>query len=325
MMTQEIFAARMAALRLPGLPPHVAVAVSGGADSMALTLLAAGWAQEAGIRLTALTVDHGLRVEAAAEATQVQHWLAQRGIACEVLRVSEPIGGANLQEKARNARYHVLAGWCHAHGVAHLLLAHHAEDQLETVLLRLIRASGVEGLAGMRSVSERHGITLLRPLLGTSKAHLRAVLDAWGQPWLEDPSNRSAAFARNRMRPVAEALAAEGLDAARVALLTSQLAMTADHLHAEVAAWLCAHARYHGQEACVALDAWRHVPREIGWRALRQLIMEAGTARKPPRSENLLPLFEALAAGHMTKPRTLGGCLLVPRPKENTLSFVREP
>lgn len=325
MINHEEFAELMQALSLPVFPARMAVAVSGGADSMALALLAVRWAKERSIALTALTVDHGLRPESAKEAAQVKDWLAGRGIACETLSPQTPITGANIQEKARHARYRVMADWCKAHEAEHLLVAHHAGDQLETVLLRLIRAGGVEGLAAMRPASEMFGVTLLRPLLSVSKDALKATLREAGQAWIEDPSNASSAYTRNRLRPVAEALALEGLDAARVALLTSQLAATADYLNGQVEAWLAAHAVWKGESVTLPLDVWRDVPREIGWRALRGLIKGVGGGCKPPRSENLLPLLDTLTAGELTKPRTLGGCLLRPDAKKNTLTLTPEP
>lgn len=322
----EAFASLMAGLNLPESPRRLAVAVSGGSDSMALALLASRWAAARSVPLFALTVDHGIRPEAAAEAVQVKDWLAAFSIPCDILTPDAPIEGSNLQEKAREARYRLMSRQCEALGVEHLLLAHHADDQLETLLMRLIRAGGIEGLAGMRPVSCNYGLMLLRPLLTVAKQELRETLEAAGQTWLEDPSNRAAAYTRNRLRPVAAALAAEGLSPVRLGLLTSQLASVADYFTEEMEAWLAAHAEYGaGGAITLPLDCWQTVPREIGWRALRRLVVEAGEAQKLPRSEKLLPLFEALAAGALDKPRTLSGCLLKPNIPENRIYFSREP
>ena len=126
--------------------PHLAVACSGGADSMALALLLHDWARSAGGSLTALTVDHRLRPESAAEAGRVAEWMRARGIAHEVLvRPDTPLTG-NLQAEARRIRYALMSEWCRRRGVLHLALAHHLEDQAETLLLRLARGSGVDGV-----------------------------------------------------------------------------------------------------------------------------------------------------------------------------------
>ena len=134
------FAALMAACGLQAADGPVAVAVSGGADSMALTVLAAGWGQA-----VALTVDHGLRPGSADEACQVAGWLQARGIDHHTLtwRGDKPASG--VQAAARQARYGALEGWCRDHGVGTLLLAHHREDQAETFLLRLLRVRNVSG------------------------------------------------------------------------------------------------------------------------------------------------------------------------------------
>jgi tRNA(Ile)-lysidine synthase len=180
--------------------PHMAVAVSGGADSLALTLLAHAWARQRGGTVTALTVDHGLRPAAAGEARQVGAWLGSHGITHEILpwRGQKPHSG--IQAAARAARYDLLAQWCRRQGVLHLLVAHHGDDQAETVLLRADKNSGPAGLSAMAPVRALAGVRLLRPLLRTRHDDLVATLAAIEQPWLEDPSNQDARFARIRAR-----------------------------------------------------------------------------------------------------------------------------
>jgi len=148
------FARLMASLGPFESAPRIAVAVSGGADSLALALLAADWAAAQGGKAVALTVDHGLRPEAAAEARQVRRWLADCGISHFILAWRGPRSGADVQAAARAARYRLMGEWCARRGILHLLLAHHRDDQAETVLLRLARGSGLEGLAAMAPVSE---------------------------------------------------------------------------------------------------------------------------------------------------------------------------
>src|SRR5262249_20106992 len=180
--------------------PHLAVAVSGGRDSMALALLVAAWAERRGGRVTAITVDHGLRPEAAAEARQVGRWLRAHGITHRTLRWRPPAGAlpGGLQAAARAGRYAPPCGWGRPRGVLHLALAHQQEDQAETLLLRLARGSGLDGLAAMAPIAERMGVRLLRPLLSVPRARLRATLVAAPQPWIDDPSNENPAHARIR-------------------------------------------------------------------------------------------------------------------------------
>lgn len=203
---------------------RVAVAVSGGADSLALALLAAGWGDP-----LALVVDHGLRPHAAAEAEQTRAALQARSIPVRVLRLAGLTPGPGLQARARQARYAALEGAAAEAGLVDLLLGHHAGDQAETVLMRQRRGSGTAGLAGMASLREGMAVRRVRPLLTVAPLRLRATLRAAGQGWVEDPSNADPAYARTVLRAEiggkAEALLAEaGLHAARRAAADVEVA-----------------------------------------------------------------------------------------------------
>lgn len=199
-LTANDFAFALEALGPFEPSPHFAVAVSGGADSMCLVLLAQHYAQSIGGHITALTVDHGLRAESAEEAQQVQAWLRAHGIAQVTLNWQPEAVHANVQSQAREARYRLMRDWCRKHQVLWLLTAHHADDQQETLLLRQQRGSTRFGLCGMSPVAELFGIHVLRPLLGFSKAQLHATLEAARQSWLDDPSNENPRFARTHAR-----------------------------------------------------------------------------------------------------------------------------
>src|SRR5512144_1702125 len=147
--------------------PHLAVAVSGGADSMALGLLAHDWAVARGGRVTALTVDHGLRPASAKEAAVVGSWMSACGIEHHVLRWRGEKPASAVQNAARIARYRLLCEWCRQANVMHLLLGHHSGDQSETILHRLVRGSGIFGLAGISPLVETSEVRLLRPLLAS--------------------------------------------------------------------------------------------------------------------------------------------------------------
>src|SRR5216683_100653 len=180
--------------------PRVAVAASGGPDSMALVLLAQRWARQRGGEAWALTVDHGLRPESAEEARTVAGWLASRAVPHEILVWAGEKPATGIQEAAREARYRLLAQWCRRHGVLHLLTAHHREDQVENHLIRRGAGSGIDGLAGMSAVRELAGCRLVRPLLAVPRVRLLALLAQEDQPFLRDPSNLNPAFERARLR-----------------------------------------------------------------------------------------------------------------------------
>ena len=313
-MTARAFAVAMRPLGPYPTKPHLAVAVSGGADSMALVLLADAWARKRGGRVTALTVDHGLRAAAASEARQVARWLRAQGIAHRTLRWVPPKDRrANIQAKAREARYGLLTAWCNSHGVGDLLVAHHQEDQAETFLLRLARGSGLDGLAAMSPLAMRGGIRLLRPLLAVPKAALVAALRRRGQPWIEDPSNRDAAYARVRLRALLPMLAAEGLTAERLAETAARLGQARAALGDACDALLASVAELHDAGyARVDGDALAAAPREVALRALARLLMALGGQDYTPRYDRLCRLADDIFAGGLTAARTLAGCRILP-------------
>ncbi|MFP4570930.1 tRNA lysidine(34) synthetase TilS [Rhodosalinus sp.] len=201
---------------LPQTPARLGVAVSGGGDSMALLHLARAWARSRDIALHAVTVDHGLRPEAAAEAGFVAAAAAALDVPHTILRWQGWDGRGNLQDAARQARRRLIARWAAGQGIAAVAQGHTLDDQAETVLLRLARGSGVDGLAGMAAVTRTAGVTWLRPLLGERRAELRQWLAASGLSWVEDPSNDDSRFARVRARGLLAELAPLGLDAPRL-------------------------------------------------------------------------------------------------------------
>lgn len=194
------FAALMAPLGPFEAAPFLAAAISGGSDSMALALLAHRWAACRGGRLLALTVDHGLRPDSGAEAIRVGETLAAMGIAQRILPWTGEKPASGIQQAARNARYRLLEQACAETGILHLLVAHQADDQAETVLLRHQRGSGAAGLAGMSAIRERRAVRVLRPLLAVGRERLRATLCQAGIAWVDDPSNDNPAFARTLAR-----------------------------------------------------------------------------------------------------------------------------
>nr|WP_246351853.1 tRNA lysidine(34) synthetase TilS [Sphingobium subterraneum] len=212
------------------------VAVSGGPDSMALLALAvAAWPK----RVRAATVDHGLRASSADEAKMVAHWCADHGIPHSILRPEAPITGS-VQAAARAVRYALLEAWRGEQQVDWLMTAHHADDQCETVMMRLNRGSGVAGLAGVRA---RNG-QVLRPLLGWRRSELVAVVEARRIPYALDPSNSDLRFDRAAMRahlaqadwidPVSVARSAAALADAEAALDWMVATLAQDHVRADV-------------------------------------------------------------------------------------------
>ncbi len=303
--------------------PHLAAAISGGSDSLALALLAAAWVRAAGGRLTALVVDHRLRSGSGAEARRTAGLLKDRGIEPVILTRCGPAPETAIEEAAREARYRLLGGWCRAHRVLHLLVGHTREDRAETLLLRLSSGTGVDGLAAMPAVQETSWGRVLRPLLPVARDRLRALLRRRGIDWLDDPHNSDPAFARPRLRRCAEVLAGEGLTAARLSRTAARIGEARAVLESATASFLAAAALIH---PCgfVRLDrrALGEAPPDTGRRALERVIRTVGGAAYAPRRARLEPLYAALAGAGEIGPRTLGGCIV--RPDRDAILVARE-
>lgn len=319
----DAFAALMATVGPFESAPLLAVAVSGGADSLALAILADRWARDRGGAAIAVTVDHGLRRESAGEAIQLGRWLEAREVRHRILAWAGPKPASGLQEAARAARYELLRRFCREHGILHLLLAHHRDDQAETFVMRLGRGSGVDGLAAMEPVVPIPEGRLVRPLLAVPRSALHATLAACGQEWVEDPSNRDAKYLRTRIRREMPALAALGLDAARLAGTAARMGRARRALD-EAATRLLVAAASLDPAGFARLDPTRlaAAPEEIGLRALARLLRTIGGGSYPPRLERLERLWRDVAAGLRTR-RSFAGCLLMPR--RGHLLVCREP
>lgn len=311
----------MAGLNLSGHPSgRLAVAVSGGGDSIALMHLLA--AHAAKLRVPAplvLTVDHGLRSGSAGEARQVAIWARALGLEARILtwRGEKPARG--IEAAARQARYRLMGAALKKAGIAVLCVGHNRDDQAETFLLRLARGSGLDGLCAMQPLAPFpvpgfDGLALARPLLAFSRADLRTYLATRKQPWLDDPMNDDPGFERVRMRQL---LAASQLDSARIAAAAAHLARARVALEAVTGAGLAR--AVHADSDSLLLDpaALAAAPREVGLRALAALLMRVGGQGYRPRFEALERLFDDIAGGTLGGGATLHGCRIAPAPAKS--------
>jgi len=312
-MIPQVEAAEFAALMAPFGPfeskPVLAVAVSGGRDSLSLALLAHDWAVAREGWVVALIVDHGLRPESETEARATLDRLGGLGIAGEILRWSGAKPASGLQQAAREARYRLLFAACRRRGILHLLAAHQAGDQAETVAMRAARRSGPDGLAGMAAVVEHRDARLLRPLLGVSRDRLTATVRARGLGWIDDPSNDDRRFERVRVRQDGGAVPGAVMEPSARAARERALAEAALEV-LEV-----------GPDGAVALD---HVlvsrsSREIAVRLLGRLVQSVAGGDHPPRRARLERAAARLSQGEMrgksgkSQDFTLSGCCLMLR------------
>jgi tRNA(Ile)-lysidine synthase len=280
-----------------GERPRLAVAVSGGADSMALTLLARDWVAARGGEIIGLIVDHGLRPGSAVEAAGVQQRLRQLGVPARILTLSGLTRGADA---ARRGRHAALEAACADLGIVHLLFGHHAADQAETLQIRALAGSGAHGFAGMAVVQETTAIRRLRPLLGWPPERLREYLRRQGVVWVEDPSNVDQQAQRGRLRRLS---ANGGITAlARAAARAGARRAAGEQ---RVAAWL-------GRHAMIFPEGFAVIPGgEVPAAALAALIQTLSGAPYPPASAAVARLTAELQQDRVTG-RTLGGIVIRP-------------
>lgn len=303
--------------RLAGSLPALGVALSGGGDSLALLRIAADWGRARGVSIAAATVDHALRPGSAAEAACAGRMAADAGVAHDVLRwdrAGAPAG--NLMAAARDARMALLSGWARDRGLPAVALGHTMDDQAETLLMRLARGAGVDGLSGMAEARRAAGVLWLRPLLGTRRTDLRGWLRGQGLGWIDDPTNENADFDRVRIR---HALAALDLPVAALAQSAANLAQARaalGHAAQAVAQGLRAD---HGVLS-LPRAPWHAAPDELRRRLAVAALRWVTGADYPPRREPVARLVAGLAAGRQA---TLDG--VIARARAEWIEFAREP
>jgi len=286
----------------PFLSHRLAVAVSGGVDSVALL----HWLVAAGADVMVLHVNHGLRAAAGAEAEYVQTLCAALHVPCQVFywRGDKPKSG--LEAAARRARYRMMTDFCHENGIKYLLVAHQADDQIETFLMNLARGSGVVGLAGMRQVSSRDGITILRPLLNVPRAQLEQYCDSHNIKYFHDEMNDDMRYVRVRMRKNRHVLRDMlGISDARILLAMRNLARARDAAETDVAA--AVESVMDGDRAIFSDSFLFDLGRDIRLQFIAALIMKIGGGEYQPRLKSLEGALDKLQSDCKF---TLGRCVI---------------
>lgn len=321
-LTPDLVEKKLAPLVRAG--ERVAVAVSGGPDSMALAFLLA---QTAGVQsLLALIVEHGLREESAQEAAEVAARLRAMGIETEILPWAHDEVKSRVHVRARDARYGLLIAACKQRGITTLALAHHADDQAETILMRFAKGSGIDGLAGMAPVSMMDGVRLVRPLLDVPKARLVATCEAHGLVYVTDPSNAADKYARGRLRRVMPLLESEGFTAERLLDLGARAREAKEALDH----YACGFLRLAVQSSVggafrLDLAGLRGLPRAVALRALIMLMESLHKENYPPERGQLVPFLDWLLDQDEGGARTLQGVIVQKGDLCDKAIFLREP
>ncbi|TMV95033.1 tRNA lysidine(34) synthetase TilS [Thioclava sp. BHET1] len=254
----------------------------------------------------AVTVDHGLRPEAASEARAVAAACAKLGVPHEIVHWDGTRAQGNLMDAARRARMELIGAWAQRHAIAHVALGHTADDQAETFLMRLSREAGLEGLSGMRRRYRAEGVSWHRPFLDVTRADLRAHLREIGVAWIEDPSNADPRFERVRARHALAGLAELGITAQGLSRTVGHLAQARDALDAGLAPFVARHIREEAGALYIDADAFtRDLPDQLRRRVLNAALQWVAGAPYPPRGAKLDRLLGGLV------PCTLHGCQLI--------------
>lgn len=272
----------------------LAIACSGGIDSMCLAYVAAKH-----FDVVALIIDHGLRAESRGEAKQTLAILNKLGIEGHILSEQREID-SNIQAEARKLRFDLLTDYCKANGLATLATAHHADDNAETVLLKLSRGSGVDGLTGILPESEMNGVKLIRPLLSFTKNRLRASLVENEIEWVEDPTNITDKYKRNKLRHLLDEIEEPELVTSRLNDTAENMRRVRDYLElqTEAAEQEC----FDGE--CLDIANFTKLHDEIAYRLLVKIVMNKSGSIQRPRFEKIKSLKEALIK---SEARTLAG------------------
>jgi len=291
-------------------PQTIAVGVSGGSDSLALVLMADRELRPLGFKIVALTVDHRLRPQSAAEAEYVASVMRTYDIEHHILvweTDPKPVNG--VEEAAREARYALIGDWCRQHRVKYVMTAHHLVDQAETFFMNLYRGSGLNGLCGMSEVSRRPSFNLLRPLLATAPSQMKDFLNQAGIKWIEDESNNCEELLRVKIRHfLPKFTAATGITPGRIAETMARLQSSRDCLEEQAAAVI--KTRFENwQNYAYACEPhlFAQLDAEIGFRVLARILKLIAGTDYPPRAQKTLSLLQKLKKTDF-KAATLGHC-----------------
>ena len=286
--------------------PHLAIAVSGGVDSMTLALLSHCWAKPIGGSVTALIVDHGLRDASAGEARLTKERLSKLGIPSVVLQWVGNKPTSAVQAEARAARYDLMDAWCRDHDVLHLLIGHHANDQAETFMMRVKHGSGPDGLAAMATVRMLSSCRIIRPLLAFPKERLVATIEREDVPWIEDPSNIDTKYGRVKVR---EELAENSTNIIGMMWGAERFRRARHALEAQVSHWLARYADLRPEGYLrLSLTSVQQVNPEIRLRILSKAVIVVGGNVYPPSISSIERLDKRISAGNGA---TLGGVRFV--------------
>lgn len=306
----------------------IAVAVSGGIDSMALVFLIQRWLEQNnlnGVELIAITVDHKLRPSSTKEAEHVHNLMQKNNIEHCTLNWNDKKPHSNLELHARNARYELLTNFCKQKGIEHLLIAHHLQDQAETFMIRLFRGSGIDGLASMQNINEINGVKIVRPLLDVTKGELRSYLEKNKIKWVEDESNEDEKYMRNKIRKFLNSFEDKENIVRRISNTVDEIAKARRVIEDDLIE--CANDVIEFDELgyCkVNLKKLSELDKDLGLRLLAWVVMDISGNEYKPRLKKLERVYNKLVNEEdLSKKQTFYGCCFYEYEKGRVI-FYRE-
>lgn len=300
-----------------------AIAVSGGSDSLALSVLAKLYSLENDNHFVALIIDHKLRKESANEAKKTYKDLTKNKIKAKILTYQGEKFSSNIQKKARDLRYDLFEKYCKKNKIKFLIIAHHQDDLIENFYIRLIRGSGIKGLTSLQNIFEYNkNFYLLRPLLNFNKEELSVITKNSYSSWIEDPSNQNNKFLRVRIRKMQKKLQKEGFDPKRIIKTIENLNTAKDSLEFYIFKSEKKYLKFHKEGyAILKSSIFKNEAQEVIFRVIIKAIHFVSGEYYPPRSDSLKNLIKNLSS-KIFKSSTLGGCLI--EKNKNVISFFRE-
>ena len=301
----------------------LALAVSGGPDSLCLAFFTKIYASEFGNKIHVLIVDHNLRKESHKEALKVKNILNKREITSKILKWRGKIPISNIQKNARDMRYALLSNYCLKNKVKYLVTAHHEDDQIENFFIRLLRGSGLAGLSSM-SVKAKYdnNLKIIRPFLSMKKKDLKYVALNFFKTYIKDPSNNNEKFLRVRIRKYRKKMKKEGLDTRKIIKTVDNLFSANQALDFYKNKAIYKHASFITKNKClINKSIFSEEAEEIVFKFFSDILMLVSGTYYPPRSKKVLNLIGRLKKRKFIK-STLGGCIL--EEKDNFISVSKE-
>ncbi len=291
---------------------QIAVAISGGCDSVALTFALNDFCKENKIKIYALTIDHGVRKNSKIEAKKVGELLKKFNISHKILSIpKKEIPQKNIEANLREIRYKMLSDFCKKNHIEFLFVGHHLGDIAENFLIRLFRGSGLDGLSPMQEISEINGIKIIRPFLEISKDELKNYLIAKNIAWFEDETNDDEKFLRNKIRKFLASFDDKNLLEKRIYNASKEISKTRDFFD-EIMEERALEIIEENTDNLTLINRRKlaEINQAIALKILAKILMKIGDKKYKPRKEKLLRFYEYLIAEGVIKKREFYGCVV---------------